>query len=338
MDGAAVRTFSVINQKGGCGKTTTSINLAAAFAEAGYKTLLVDMDPQSHCALGLAVPESGIERSVADVLTGDVPGTGRATGTDGPSDGGLVWHVRDRLDLIPSTTQLAAVEHRLAAQADRDLRLARGLARLRPDHDVCVIDCPPSIGLLTFNALRASREVIIPVETAYFSLHGALKQAMTLQVLADRARHDVAFYVLPTMHDGQTALADQIIAELKRHFGPRVLDITIRYSLQLKEAASLGQPVGEYDPQGQAADDYRRLAAYLLSLEPAAGRLKAPEATAATEALMCERPAPSIDVMPLSADHGAHGSGDRVADLLQRTRAMAQRKLAARLAASSERG
>ena len=335
-----MRTFAIINQKGGCGKTTTSINLAAALADSGSKTLLVDMDPQSHCALGLAVPESRIEQSIADILLDQSSAGGYLQGpptrfqftdehvTDAQ---GLIWHVSQRLDLIPSTTQLAAVEHRLASMPDRDLRLAKALTMLAPRYDVCLIDCPPSIGLLTFNALRASREVIIPVEMGYFALHGAMKQAMTLQVLADRVRHEVGFYVLPTMHDDQTGLADQIVGELRRHFGQRVLDITIRYSLPLKEAASLGQPIGEYDPQCPAAQDYRDLAQYLMSITPAEARLAAPAAALAISGLQESDGGASIEAAPRGAPVGEIPmSGDRVADLLQRAKALQERKMALR--------
>ena len=323
--GAVLRTFAVINQKGGCGKTTTAINFASALAELGRKTLLVDMDPQSHCALGLAVPESQIERSIADVLLAS---------PYAPADPqGLVWQVSGRLDLIPSTTQLAAVEHRLSAAPDRDLRLARALARLAPHYELCVIDCPPSIGLLTFNALRAAGEVIIPVETGYFALHGAIKQAMTLQVLADRVAHQVGFYVLATMHDEQATLANQIILELRRHFGQRVLDLTIRYSPRLKEAASLGQPIGEYDPQCPAAEDYRRLAEHLTSLAAAPGRLATADAALKlgdSDAVESTH-APVVEVLPQSGAARLPGNpGDRLADLLQRTKALSQRKAAGR--------
>ena len=321
-----MRTFAVINQKGGCGKTTTAINLAAALAELGHKTLLVDMDPQSHCALGLAVPESRIERSVADVLLAPPPGI-----LDWQ---GLIWQVSHRLDLIPSTTALAAAEHRLAAAPDRDLRLAKALARLDSRYELCLIDCPPSIGLLTFNALRAAREVVIPVETGYFALHGAIKQAMTLQVLADRVRHDVAFYVLPTMHDEQSGLGSQIVAELRRHFGERVLNMTIRYSTGLKEAASQGQPIGEYAPHSPAAEDYRQLAEHLLSITPSHGRLASPETAAGISELGAD-PLRSamIEVMPgVPGGSGSLGnnSGDRLADLLQRAKALTDRRVGSR--------
>jgi chromosome partitioning protein len=265
----SVRTFAVINQKGGCGKTTTSINLAAALADLGHKTLLVDMDPQGHCGLGLAVPESQLEASIADALV--------AASKFDLQD--VLWQISANLDLAPSTTTLAAAEHQLAHQPDRDLRLKKVLATVEDRYEICVIDCPPSIGLLTFNALRAAGEVIIPVETGYFALSGAVKQALTLQVLADRVGHEVCFHVLPTMYDVRTRMAREIVAELRRHFGSAVLDIPIQYNSKLKEAASFGQPINEYDPASRGSQDFERLARHLLSTQPTPRRIEVGESS-----------------------------------------------------------
>ena len=349
MVGPNLRTIAVINQKGGCGKTTTSINLAAALAQLGRRTLLIDMDPQGHCALGLAVPEAQVERSIADALLAPHPVT-----FDWPS---IIWQVSANLDLAPSNTRLAVVEHQLTAAPDRDLRLAKALARLNQRYEFCIIDCPPSIGLLTFNALRAAREVIIPVETGYFALHGAMKQAATLQVLADRAGHEVAFSVLPTMYDTQTELPEQIVAELRKHFGDRVLDILIHYHVELKKAAVLGQPVSEFDPESRAASDFRRLAEFLLANEPTTGRIASSAAAAAiveraTRSFSQEPPviqaaglealigvgttAGAPQVVPAGVEVAsantvgpvppgvatARGGGDRLTDLLQRAKAI----------------
>jgi chromosome partitioning protein len=255
-----VRIFAVINQKGGCGKTTTAINLAACFAELGRRTLLVDMDPQGHCGLGLAVPDTQLEHSIADVLM--------AQGNADFDFNDVLWQISARLDLAPSNVALAAVEQRLGQAPDRDRRLSKVLARVAGDYDICVIDCPPSIGLLTFNALRAAKEVVIPVETGYFALAGAVKQAATLQVLADRVGHEICLYVLPTLYDTRTNMAREIVAELRKHFGDRVLNIPIHYSSKLKEAASFGQPITEYDPASRGCQDYERLARHLLATVP----------------------------------------------------------------------
>ncbi|MDH3583527.1 MAG: AAA family ATPase [Phycisphaerae bacterium] len=267
-----MRTFAVINQKGGCGKTTTAINLAAAFADLGRKTLLVDMDPQGHCALGLAVPENQLDVSVADALL--------ASSAQGFDFSEILWQISSNLDLAPSMVNLAAVERRLADAPDRDVRLKRLLQQADGEYDICLIDCPPNIGLLTFNALRAAGEVLIPVETGYFALSGSIKQATTLQVLADRCNHTVCFHVLPTMYDVRTKMARDIVTELRKQFGQRVVQVPIHFNTKLKEAASFGQPINEYDPASRGCQDFERLARYLLAARPVPQRLATPAAAA----------------------------------------------------------
>lgn len=350
-----MRSFAVINQKGGCGKTTTSINLAASFAQLGKRTLLVDMDPQGHCGLGLAVPEGQVETSMAEALLAP------ADDFD-PAD--LLWQISSRLDLAPSTVALAAVEQRLSGAADRDRRLAKLLNRVAANYDFCIIDCPPSLGLLTFNALRAAGEVLIPVETGYFAMAGAVKQVATLQVLADRVGHEICFYVLPTMYDVRTNMAREIVSELRRHFGDRVLNVPIHYSSKLKEAASFGQPITEYDPACRGAQDYDRLARQLVATTPMPSRfatatvsaLATPlmETSGAPTAVAAPAPAPgaaaatmehaaaatavaaapatvTVDVPAAAAPAAAPGAGsgarpgDRAAELVQRARALADR-------------
>src|SRR5271170_7093695 len=162
-----MRIIALINQKGGCGKTTCSINLAACLAFLGQRTLLVDMDPQGHCSVGLAVPDQQIEKSVYDILR--APGS-TATIKD------ITWQIAANFDLAPATITLAALETELHGVPGRQDRLADALGRVSTEYDYCIIDCPPNVGLLTFNAMRACAEVIIPVETGYFSLHGLSKQ------------------------------------------------------------------------------------------------------------------------------------------------------------------
>src|SRR5512133_3873371 len=157
-----MRTIAIINQKGGCGKTTTSINLAACLARLGHKTLLVDMDPQGHCAVGLAVPEEQVERTIYDTLI--EPGDGKAAKV--PE---VVWQIASDFDLAPANLKRAAFEQGCAGRAGREDRLTKALDNVREIYEWCVIDCPPSVGLLTFNALRACNEVLVPVETGYFS-------------------------------------------------------------------------------------------------------------------------------------------------------------------------
>ncbi|MCE9589678.1 MAG: AAA family ATPase [Planctomycetes bacterium] len=256
-----MRTIAVINQKGGCGKTTVSINLAAVLASMGRKTLLVDMDPQSHCSLGLAVPESQVDRSIGDALLAGLSGT--MVFSD------VVWQVSRNLDLAPSTMALAGVEVELAAAHDKDRRLSQILSTVADHYDFCIIDCPPSIGLLTFNALRASDEVVIPVETGYFALQGAVRQEATIEMLARRANHKSRFKVLATMYDVRTKLAREILSELKRHFGDKLMPVVVNFNSKLKEAASFGQPITEYDPASRGMADFDKLATWLIANPPA---------------------------------------------------------------------
>ena len=259
--GSSVRTIAIINQKGGCGKTTCSINLAAALADKGKRTLLVDMDPQSHCALGLAVPEAQIRLSTAELLRAGLDGSVAVPDA--------VWQIARNFDLIPSSMALAAIEAQLQHAPDKDRRLAQLLSTVDEQYDFCVIDCPPSIGLLTFNALRAAAEVIVPVETGYFSMKGAMKQHRTIEMLARRAGHDVRFNVLATMYDVRTKLAREILAEIKRHFAEQILPVVINFNAKLKEAASFGQPITEYDATSRGMKDFEDLVAWLLANPPA---------------------------------------------------------------------
>jgi chromosome partitioning protein len=269
-----LRTIAIINQKGGCGKTTVSVNLAAVLAAKGHRTLLVDMDPQSHCALGLAVPESQVERSIGEMLRAGL------SGAMAFSD--VVWQISRNFDLAPSTMALAALEQELAPAPDRDRRLMQVLSTVGHQYDFCIIDCPPSIGLLTFNALRAADEVIIPVETGFFAMQGSIKQEATIEMLARRAGHHVRFKVLATMYDVRTKLAREILSELRRHYGEKLLPIVVNFNSKLKEAASFGQPITEYDPASRGMQDFERLAEWLMVNPPPRPIEQATAAVAAT--------------------------------------------------------
>ncbi len=255
---ATLRTIAIVNQKGGCGKTTTAINLAAIYARRGLRTLLVDSDPQSHCAAGLGVPEQRIEYSIGDAMLADISGN-----FDRSS---LVWEVARNLDLAPSTMRLASLEAPgggLHEMPDKDRRLQLVLEHLSPHYDRCLIDCPPTIGLLTFNALRASREVLIPVETGFFSLKGAQKQWETIQRVIRRIGRPIACHLLATLYDADSVLARDILSSLRRQFAGQILPVVIRDRHELREAASVGQAVIEIAPDSDARRDYESLADWL---------------------------------------------------------------------------
>ena len=247
-----MRTIAVINQKGGCGKTTISINLASALAHAGHKTLLVDMDPQSHCGLGLAVPEEQVEHSVYDVLIAAANGQPVAIKD-------VVWEIGDNFDLAPASIDLAAFDQQMAGIVDRENCLKNILETVSENYEFTVIDCPPSVNLLTFNALRAATDVIVPVETGYFSLHGLSRQLDTLGVLAKRCSQQVNVKVLASMYDIRTKMGREILADLRKQFGESLLKTVINFNTKLKEAASLGQPISEYDPASKGFKDFQAL-------------------------------------------------------------------------------
>jgi len=257
-----MRVIAVVNQKGGCGKTTISINLASALAELGQRTLLVDMDPQSHCAVGLAVPEDQIEQSIYDVLISKSRNEPiRITE--------ILWQISDRLELAPASIDLSAFEQQMSGIVDRERCLESVLADVRNNYDYVIIDCPPAVGLLTFNALRAATDVIVPVETGYFSLHGLSRQLETLSILCQQCNHKLNVRVLASMYDIRTKMAREILAELRSHFGDKMFNTVIHFNTKLKEAASLGQPINEYDPLSKGQSNLRQLAEEVMATEPA---------------------------------------------------------------------
>lgn len=256
-----MRIIAIINQKGGCGKTTTGINLAACLARLGQKTLLVDMDPQGHCGVGLAVPEDQIERTIYDCLI--EPSDGKVAKL-----GEIVWQIASDFDLAPSNIKLAAFEQIFAGRQGREDRLLRAIDTVRQTYDWCVIDCPPSVGLLTFNALRACDEVLVPVETGFFSLHGLSKVMETLELLKERVNKDVLIRVLPTLYDTRTKLAREVLQELRAKFRDYLMESTINFNTKLKEAASFGQPITEYDPGSRGYKDFVNLARELMGHRP----------------------------------------------------------------------
>lgn len=259
-----MRTIAIINQKGGCGKTTTAINLAAVLASGGRRTLLVDLDPQSHCAAGFAVPATQIEFDIGDAML-SLPG--KAFDPDR-----LLWRVTKGLDLAPSRTKLAGLEATrggLAAAHERERRLSKVLEHVRTKADgepfaYCVVDCPPSIGLLTYNAITAADEIIIPVETSFFSLQGATKQIATIRSLGRRLGTRPVTRLMATMHDADHGLARDLRSELIRRFEKAMVPVTIRLDPALREAASFGQTILDYDPASPGAADYRALGGWIV--------------------------------------------------------------------------
>ncbi len=255
-----MRTVAIVNQKGGCGKTTVSINLASALAELGKKVLLVDMDPQSHCAVGLAVPEEQIEQSIYDVLISKSRNEPiRLTE--------ILWQIGENLELAPASIDLSAFEQQMAGIPERECCLRDVLEDVKDEYEFVVVDCPPAVGLLTFNALRASTDVLVPVETGYFALHGLSKQLETLSILCKRCQQHVSVRVLASMYDIRTKMAREILAELRSHFSDQMFKTVVNFNTRIKEASSFGQPINEYDPASKGQQDFRMLAQEVIGSE-----------------------------------------------------------------------
>lgn len=254
-----MRTIAILNQKGGCGKTTTAINLASGLARLGQRVLLVDLDPQGHCALGLGVPEAKIDLDITDALLNP----GRRL-----DPARLLWRVSRNLDVAPARMKLAGLEASrggLADAPDRERRLALFLQDLHEEYDVALVDCPPSIGLLTYNALAAASVVLIPVETQFFSLQGASRQVSTIKALSRRLGLAAPLWILPTIHDEDNAIAGDLLTELSRRFRDRVAPVAIRRDPRLREAASHGRAISDFAPGSSGCTDYATLSQWMLS-------------------------------------------------------------------------
>lgn len=258
-----MRIIAVANQKGGCGKTTTSINLAACLAFLQKKTLLVDLDPQGHSTCGLGIHVDKQSYTIYDLLS-------RGIGTRRPEISQVLAEVNPFLSLIPSHVVLGAVEEQLANLPDREKRLKQELDRVfkeKTDFDFVIIDCPPNIGVLTFNALEAADEILIPVEPSFFSLHGLAKMSETVNLVNQRRDRPIAVHALLVLFDSRTCFAKEVYEDVKAHFQERLFRTIIHESVALKEAAGAGQSIVQYDPESAAFRDYFNLAVEYLGRE-----------------------------------------------------------------------
>ncbi len=253
-----MRTIAVMNQKGGCGKTTTVTSLSGCLAAEGHRVLVVDMDPQGHATLGLGIDPEEIEENLYEVLAEDAESAARIED--------VVVEASENLDVAPSGVILAALEQKLAAEGARGRteRLSRALDRLEKPYDFVLIDCPPNVGVLTFNALRAASEVIIPLETSYFAMHGVGKLLETVALLEDRIGHSVRVRILPTLFDGRTRFAKRALAEIRDIYKDLVFDTVIRQNVRLREAVQRGVPIAKLDRRCHGFVDYMSLGLEIL--------------------------------------------------------------------------
>lgn len=251
-----MKVIAVANQKGGCGKTTTAINLAFSLALKGQEVLLIDLDPQGHATMGLGVNPADLETTIYDVLRFPLDGS---IGLDD-----IVIPVKDHLDLAPSNAMLSAVEQELSGVKGRESRLHAAITSLQKVYDVVIVDCPPSIGHLCFNALRACKEVIIPIDLSLFSLRGVSKLMEIVRLFKEKMNHQIKARALITMYDFRTRYSRQVMEKVKEGFGENVFENAIRYNIRLRETVDYGMPVGEYDKHSIGHKDYEKLAEELM--------------------------------------------------------------------------
>jgi len=265
-----MKIIAIANQKGGCGKTTVAINLSAVLAREGRRVLLVDLDPQGHCGVGVAVPEEQIDLSVHDCLR-------TVDSSEQVELSSIAWQITPNLDLAPSRQDLAQFELDRNGDSRVETVLSRVLATVDHKYDYTILDCPPHVGLLTRNALHVATDVIIPVDTGYFSLHGLAQQLRTLNELPDtNPMRNVR--VLANQYDVRTKMAREILAELRDRFGELLFGTIVNFNTKLKEGSSFGQPITEFAPSSTGARDFQKLARELIEMESAT-----PVATPVTE-------------------------------------------------------
>ncbi|PEC83312.1 sporulation initiation inhibitor Soj [Bacillus cereus] len=249
------KIIAIANQKGGVGKTTTSVNLGAGLAQVGKKVLLVDIDAQGNATTGVGIEKSELDQCIYNVLVedADVQGVIQKTATE-------------NLDVLPATIQLAGAEIELVPTISREVRLQRALQPVRDGYDYIIIDCPPSLGLLTINALTAADSVIIPVQCEYYALEGLSQLLNTVRLVQKHLNKNLAIQgVLLTMLDARTNLGIQVIDEVKKYFRDKVYRSIIPRNVRLSEAPSHGKPIMQYDAKSRGAEVYIDLAEEVIA-------------------------------------------------------------------------
>ena len=249
------KIIAIINQKGGVGKSTTAINLGAALGEMGKQVLLVDLDPQGNCSSGLGVEKSLIQQCIYDVLLNDAP-----------LEEVIIPDIAEGLDIAPATINLAGAEVELVSEMARENRLKDAMGGMRGKYDFILIDCPPSLGLLTVNALVAADKLLIPIQCEFYALEGVTKLLESMKRVKSRLNPTLDIYgILLTMYDSRTTLSKQVVDEVREYFGRLVFTTPIPRTVKLSEAPSFGQPITQYDPKGRGALSYIELAKEVIA-------------------------------------------------------------------------
>ncbi|HEY3249188.1 MAG TPA: ParA family protein [bacterium] len=258
------RVIALVNQKGGCGKTTTAVNLAACLAASGQKTLLIDLDPQANATVSLGVDPASLSRNVYHVLV-----ESDRNEAEGVSLRDIIVPTTvEHLFIAPSSIDLAAAELELAARIGRENALRKRMAPLLHEFAYVLIDTPPSLGVLTLNALVAADAIIIPIQTHYYALLGMRQLLRTLKMVREEVGHQVEILgVLPTMYDSRTNISKEIVQGIADFFGDRVLPVTIHFNIKLVESSMVGVPLFVHDPASRGAQEYMQLAREVMAHE-----------------------------------------------------------------------
>jgi chromosome partitioning protein len=242
--------LAVVNQKGGVGKTTTVVNLAAIMAARGKKVLLIDVDPQGNATSGLGFDKNHLNQTIYDVLIDHEP-----------MQNAVYESGRDNLHLCPANIELAGAEVELVGFVSRETVLKKAVQNIKNAYDVILMDCPPSLGLLTVNALTAADGVLVPIQSEYYALEGLTQLMETLSIVKKRLNPSLTIFgVVVTMFDARTQLAHQVANEVRRYFGDKVFRAIIPRNVRLSEAPSFGKAILEYDPKSKGAESYDALA------------------------------------------------------------------------------
>ena len=251
------KTIAIANQKGGVGKTTTSVNLSACLAAEGKKVLLVDVDPQGNATSGYGIDKSKIEQSIYNVLVEGLPIKESIQKT-----------TFKNLHILPATIELAGAEVELVSAISRETKLKRAIDQIKENYDYVIIDCPPSLGLLTLNSLTAADSVLMPIQCEFYALEGVSQLMNTVKLVQQNLNSALVLEgVLLTMYDSRTKLSVQVAEEVKNHFQERVYQTVIPRNVRLSEAPSYGQPIIEYDPKSKGAEVYQALAKEVIANE-----------------------------------------------------------------------
>ena len=249
------KILSIINQKGGVGKSTTAINLASALGLLGKQVLLVDFDPQGNSSSGLGVEKSLVQQCIYDVLLNGVP-----------IEEAIIPDVTPGVDIVPATINLAGAEVELVSEMARENCLKDAVGRMRGKYDYILIDCPPSLGLLTVNALVAADKLLIPIQCEFYALEGVTNLLESMKRVKSRLNPTLDVYgILITMYDSRTTLSKQVVDEVREYFGRLVFNTMIPRTVKLSEAPSFGQPITEYDPKGKGSLAYIELAKEVIA-------------------------------------------------------------------------